>query len=139
MSGTVPVGIKRKTSRAEDSREKLTSQKRSKTVSGGKKGVDFITIKHKDDKEDFRVGDCILVQSEKKNMPYVSASYLNFVTQCGVLHPISVSFDSYYAVIALFSPAIGVNCSSIHPYIPCNIIVITSAAQTPREAKIVRI
>jgi hypothetical protein len=72
MSGTGTLGAKRKTFRSTDLKNNSgVAQKKAKTVGGGKKGVDYITITHKNDREDFSVGDCILVQSERKNMPFV--------------------------------------------------------------------
>lgn len=65
------LGTKRKSSASGDLKEKPADQKRSRTADGGKKGVDYITVKSGKEREDFRIGDCILVRSEKKSMPYV--------------------------------------------------------------------
>jgi len=74
------LGTKRKSSASGDLKEKPADQKRSRTADGGKKGVDYITVKSGKEREDFRIGDCILVRSEKKSMPYVGriVSFSNY-------------------------------------------------------------
>jgi hypothetical protein len=90
MSGTGAQGAKRKNFKSGDYKEKAKAQKKAKTTGGGNKdvkGVDYITITHKNEREDFSIGDCILVQSDKKKMPYVRLLLSPFWGICGSLTP----------------------------------------------------